>query len=193
MLVAALLCGDTITLKDEQVFEADVKGFDSYYLNVELTNGKTISIPWGEVRFIKHTTTASSWLEEEYMDAGDTDVTTLVAPLDPGVAFQKAVFPGIVMRGAGHFYAKDNNRGISLLSAEILSLIIMGMNAVDVLTHDENSQASGVTQAVFYGGLTIFVGSWLYDIIFAPGAAEEFNKNHEFYLDEPEKKTDEDR
>ncbi len=175
---------DKIILKDEQVFEADVTGFDEYYLEVTLENGKKISIPWAEVRYVKHTTTASSWLEETYMTDEDAEVKTYVSPLDPGVAVQKAFFPGILTHGSGHLYARDKEKGVSLLSAEILSVIIMGLSVMDVITHNTDDGNSGITRGIFYGGLAVFTGTWLYDIIFAPGAVKEFNEKHDFYLEE---------
>lgn len=183
LFVFSAVSADKIILKDEQVFEADVTGFDEYYLEVTLENGKEISIPWAEVRYVKHTTTASSWLEETYMTDEDVEVKTYVSPLDPGVAVQKAFFPGILTHGSGHLYARDKEKGVSLLSAEILSVIIMGLSVMDVITHDTDDRNTGITKGIFCGGLAIFTGTWLYDIIFAPGAVNEFNKKHDFYLE----------
>ncbi len=186
VFIFSAVSADKIILKDEQVFEADVTGFDEYYLEVTLENGKEISIPWAEVRYVKHTTTASSWLEETYMTDGDAEVKTYVSPLDPCVALQKAFFPGILTHGSGHLYARDEDRGISLLSAEILSVIIMGLSVMDVITHDADDRNTGITRGIFYGGLAVFTATWLYDIIFAPGAVKEFNEKHDFYLEEGE-------
>lgn len=179
---SAGLFADTVILKDEQRFEADVISFDSYYLTVQLPNGVQTNIPWGEVRYIKHTTTASSWLEEEYMSSDDAEVTSLITPLYKDDAFQKAIFPGLVLHGAGHFYGKDQNTGLSLMSAEIVSLIIMGMSVQQFFAPAEPGYDYGVTKAVFISGVTIFTLSWLWDIIFAPQAVEKFNSEHEFLI-----------
>jgi len=175
---------DIIILKDEQKFEADVLNFDEYYLNVKLKNNKEISIPWNEVSFIKHTTTPSSWLEETHMSSDDVDVKTLVVPLSPDTAFYKSLFPGIVWHGAGHFYAKDSNTGFSLLSAEIVSLAIITMSVNELLTPIKEGQTYNVSRIVFYTGLTLFTGSWLYDIIFSRGAVEKFNRENKFLAEE---------
>jgi hypothetical protein len=183
-MLAVSLKADIITLKDGQEFPADVAGFDSFYLSVSLTAGQEISIPWREVRAIKHTTTGSSWLEETHMTAEDAEVTTLVKPLSEGVAFQWALFPGIAMRGAGHFYASDTNMGMSLLAAEIVSLVMMGLSASEIIQPQADSQATAVSRGVFFTGLTIFGGSWLYDVIFSGGAAVKFNSENNFLLQE---------
>jgi len=187
-IFAAAATADIITLKDDQVFEADVKSFDSFYVVVELKNGKIVSIPWVEVRKVKHTTTASSWLEEEYMTPADADVKTLVTPLSPDIALQKALYPGIVLHGSGHFYAKDQGKGMSILSAEILSLIIMGISMGEMFSPVEEDQSFNVTRVVFFTGLGIFTLSWLYDIIFSPGAVDEHNRKNKFLSEEGSEK-----
>ncbi|HDT15100.1 MAG TPA: hypothetical protein ENN55_02710, partial [Firmicutes bacterium] len=143
---------DTIILKDDQKFEADVIDFDAYYLTVELSNEKQAAIPWQEVRYIKHTTTEYDWRETMYIDNEDVEVRSLVVPLEKDIAFQKALFPGMVVHGAGHFYAKDTNRGMSLISAQILSLVMMGISINGVLAPEGASgvERDNVSTVVFY-------------------------------------------
>ncbi len=179
-MITAAVSADTILLKDEQLFEADVVSFDSFYLVVKTAAGKEISIPWKEVRSVKHTTTASSWLEETYMTPEDSGVTTLVTPLSADTAFFRALNPGVIIHGSGHFYAKDTNMGMSLLSAEIVSLIVMGISVGEMLSPVDQDQTYNVSQIVFYSGLAIFGGSWLYDLIFAGPAAARFNSENTF-------------
>jgi hypothetical protein len=182
-ILAVSLKADIITLKDSQEFQADVAGFDDFYLAVSLTASRAISIPWREVKAIAHTTTGSSWLEETHITPEDVDVVTLVKPLSGGMALQKAIFPGIAMHGAGHFYAKDTNRGMSLLAAEIVSLFMMGLSVSEVINPQDDSQSS-VSRAVFFTGLTVFGGSWLYDIIFSGSAVDKFNSENNFLIQE---------
>ena len=176
------MSADVITLKDEQVFEGDVKSFDSYYVIIELPNGVEASIPWDEVRQIKHTTTAGSWLEQEYMSKEEVEVKTLVAPLSPDTARLKALYPGFITRGAGHFYAKKTDTGMSLLSAEVLSVILMAINAPQLFVPETNQNSGAIAKAVFYTGAGVFVLSWLYDIIFSGFAVEEFNRDNTFLI-----------
>ena len=166
------------------MFEGDIKEFDKFFLVVKLKNEKIVSIPWQEVKHIKHTTTPSSWLEETYMTKEDVEVKTLVTPLSQTVALQRAIFPGFLKHGEGHFYAKSKDTAMSLLSAEILSIAIMAVSINEILTSPYTNQSYDVSKIVFFTGLTIFVGSWLYDIIFAPRKVEEFNKTHKFLLND---------
>jgi hypothetical protein len=154
IIFSVSVSADTIILKDEQKFEADVQSFDSFYLNLKLSDERMVTIPWGEVRYIKHTTTASSWLEEEYMNNEDVKVKTKVTPLDPEVALHKALFPGFIVHGSGHFYAQDQNRGLSLMSLEIVSLVIM---AISINAGISTDATDDVTKGVFVSGSTMYV------------------------------------
>jgi hypothetical protein len=182
LLFAISSFGDVIILKDEQKFQADIRGFDSYYVEVQLENKKIVSIPWNEIRYIRHTTTPSDPREESYMTPEEVEVSTMVTPLSRDEAMQKALYPGLILHGAGHFYAKDQNTGASLVSAEIVSLAIMGLSVPQFFAADTINYDYGVTKAVFISGLVIFAGSWLWDVIFAPGAADSYNSKHDFLL-----------
>jgi hypothetical protein len=182
IVFSAFACADVITLKDDQQFSAEVTGFDSYYLTVVLPNSKTVNIPWREVRFVKHTTTSSSWLESTYINTEETEVTTLVSPISEDKAFWNAVFPGFIIHGSGHFYAKNQNMGMSLMSAEIVSLAIMAVSVNEVLAPVAPDESNTVSTAVFLTGLTMFTVSWVWDMIFARSTAAEYNASHEFLM-----------
>ena len=182
VVLSPCISADIITLKDDQKFAADVISFDSYYLTAVLENKKTVNIPWREVRFVKHTTTASSWLEETYINNEETDVDTLVAPVSGDTAFLHSIFPGLIIHGSGHFYAKNQNVGMSLMSAEIVSLIIMAVSINEVLAPVQPDQSNSVSTAVFLTGLTMFTVSWAWDMIFARSAAADYNSTHTFLL-----------
>ena len=182
VVLSQCVYADIITLKDDQQFNAEVTGFDGYYLTVALENKKSVNIPWREVRFVKHTTTASSWLEETYINNEEVEVDTLVTPVSEDKAFWNSVFPGLVIHGSGHFYAKNQNVGMSLMSAEIVSLIIMAVSINEVLTPVEQDQSNNVSKFVFFTGLTMFTVSWVWDMVFSKTAAAEYNSNHDFIL-----------
>ncbi len=178
-------CADEITLKDNQHFQAQVKSFDSYYLVVELPNRKSVSIPWNEVRLVRHTTTESNWLEETYMTQEDAEVTTLVTELNRDEALMKSLFPGFLVHGSGHFYGKDQNTGMSLLSAQILSIVMMAISLNEIISPVElETDSANVSKVIFYTGVTIFGVSWLWDIIFAPVSVDKYNSSHFFLMNE---------
>jgi len=211
-ILSANSYADRITLKDEQVFDADIINFDSYFLNVRLIKpgmtetakpkeekikksknakrtkieeGKDeISIPWNEVSSIRHTTTPSSWLEETHITPGDADVNTFVVPFSEGTAFAKSVFPGILIHGAGSFYAKDNNMGMSLLSSEIVGVIISAISAEQMVQAYNPNQNYSTTYIMGAAGAAMFTISWLWDIIFCRGAVDKYNSEHKFLINE---------
>jgi hypothetical protein len=171
---------DFITLKDGQKFCGDVRTFDRYYVTVDLPNAKTIAVPWGEVRLIEHSTTEADWREETYMNTDDTEVTTMVTPLSEDNAFMNSIFPGFIIHGSGHFYAKDQNTALSLMSAEIVSVIIMAISANGMLNNDTQDGTAAMSKVVFCTGLTMFAASWAWDMTFAKSAAQAYNIKHEF-------------
>jgi hypothetical protein len=187
LVIAAAARADTITLKDDQEFAADVVSFDKFYLEVKLADGKDVSIPWAEVREVKHTTTPSNWLEETYITPEAVEVKTLIAPLSPSTAFFRALNPGILIHGSGHFYAKDTNMGMSLLSGEIVSLIVMGISLAEIMQPADNDESYTVSKVVMYCGVALFGGSWLYDLIFSGPAADRFNRENTFISGGPDR------
>ena len=86
----------------------------------------------------------------------------------PATAFLIALVPGAVLHGAGHLYAGD------LDTAKWLALSEAAGYAAMFTSHargdDKGDGSSG--GAVLYGvGAGLFFGSWLYDVLEAPGAA----------------------
>jgi hypothetical protein len=96
---------------------------------------------------------------------------------DPGKALLYALVPGLVVHGAGHFYAGEKTAGWVLAGGEILGLCLIGYAA----GVDAGESRSGITSngnretiGVFGGGL--FVGTWIYDVIGAPLAVRRENR-----------------
>lgn len=170
---------DTVVLKDDQIFEADVLSFDSYYLVLKLHNNQEISIPWNEIKYIKHTTTTKNWMEDIYITSDDIEVSTLVTPLLTNISLHKAIFPGFFIHGSGHFYAKDQKTGYMLLSMEIVSLILMSMSFSEIISPLKKDQSFIMTNVIFYSSLAIFFGTWLYDLIFSSQAVQRYNQENQ--------------
>ena len=180
-----VLQADVITLKDDQQFNADVISCDNYYITVALANGNTVALPWTEIRRMEHTNTPCNSAEELHINNQDAEVNTLIAPFSKDLAWQRAIFPGVIIHGAGHAYAKDQNTSLSLVSVEVLSVILMGISVNDFLTPTKtDSENYSVTQIMGTVGAVAFLGSWLYDIIFAPAAVEKFNSDKKFMIND---------
>jgi hypothetical protein len=96
---------------------------------------------------------------------------------DPGKAFFYALVPGLVVHGAGHFYAGDKTAGWTLVGGEVFGLCLIAY-ALGVRsdheppTSDMNDQAE--TIGVF--GTAFFVGTWIYDVIGAPLTVQKDNQ-----------------
>jgi len=96
---------------------------------------------------------------------------------DPGKAFFYALVPGLVVHGAGHFYAGDKTAGWVLVGGEVFGLCLIAYAAgarsdYKPLASDLDDEAE--TIGVF--GVGLFVGTWIYDVIGAPLAVRRENR-----------------
>ena len=98
-------------------------------------------------------------------------------PKDPNTAILYAVVPGVVVHGAGHFYAGEKTTGWILLGGEIVSIAMVTYSiasgfaeAMGASDADLDDEILGVV------GVGLFMGTWIYDIIGAPLAVEKENR-----------------
>jgi hypothetical protein len=86
---------------------------------------------------------------------------------DPREALFYAALPGFFVHGAGHFYAGRNLAGAILLTTEIASFGLAFYSMVRGLGEMESGN-SDTPELLAFGAMTLFIGSWIYDMIFAP-------------------------
>ena len=96
---------------------------------------------------------------------------------DPGKALVYALVPGLVVHGAGHFYAGDKTAGWVLAGGEILGLCLIAYylgvrNEQKPMESTLNDEA----ETIGYFGVGLFVGTWIYDVIGAPVAVQRENR-----------------
>ena len=96
---------------------------------------------------------------------------------DPGKALLYALVPGLVVHGAGHFYAGEKTAGWVLAGGEILGLCLIAY-AVGVRTDEKpmESTLNDEAETIGYFGVGLFVGTWIYDVIGAPVAVQRENR-----------------
>ena len=107
---------------------------------------------------------------------GDAKVETLLVPLDPGKARTHALLTGFLVHGWGHRYARDNATFLSLIGAQAFGLLVAGIGGNDFLDPNFKAEDQRISSAMLITGGVFFVGSWIWDIAFASGAARKFNK-----------------
>ena len=80
-----------------------------------------------------------------------------------------SIFPGIVLHGAGHSYANDEDSATLLLGLEGLSLglIVYGLAAQD----------NTLSPITIIGGTGLFWGTWIWDMVGSPFAAQKYNRS----------------
>lgn len=96
---------------------------------------------------------------------------------DPNKAFLYAVVPGIVVHGAGHFYAGETTTGWVLVAGEVVSLSLAAYAigvGIGESTNGSTSNSNAEIVGIFAG--TLFIATWLYDIVGAPVAVQRENQ-----------------
>ena len=104
-----------------------------------------------------------------------------------GVAISLALVPGVVLHGAGHFYANRPWTAGVLLLAEAGGLVMAYRGGRDVYSavdsvdfnnfsnyHGDTGQLSN-GMGLALGGVMIFLSSWLFDLTGSPLAADQNN------------------
>ena len=111
---------------------------------------------------------------EDSIKVGDVDSIKLK---DSNKALLYAVIPGIVVHGAGHFYAGETTTGWVLVAGEVVSLslaayaIVVGIGES---TNGSTSNSNAEIVGIFAG--TLFITTWLSDIVGAPVAVQKYNE-----------------
>ncbi|MDH4222975.1 MAG: hypothetical protein OEV55_05475 [candidate division Zixibacteria bacterium] len=95
----------------------------------------------------------------------------------PTTAFVIALVPGSVVHGAGHFYAGKPGRGMFLFGMELLGagLLYWGALSSSLGEQSENDSSNDGKLHEFFG-VTLFVGSWVADMIGAPKVVKNHNE-----------------
>ncbi|MGH7441611.1 MAG: hypothetical protein ACREKE_02940 [bacterium] len=114
---------------------------------------------------------------------GDEDVEAK----DPYMATIFSVLPGVLFHGMGNFYAGDYDFGTEMLVMEIIGggISVWGYNIIHQPQHWGAYFGTNTTQAGYWikaFGVGLLAVSWVGDIATAPGAAEDWNKDHQLEL-----------
>jgi hypothetical protein len=128
------------------------------------------------------------------MGAGTSSMTGLSGSLetsrnvhfyrDPSRAFLLGLFPGLLIHGYGHFYAKDKMTGVALLGGEVLSLTVIGIGLAAKnnpsgmsggVFGSNNATITNTGQRMIIFGCIGFGVTWLADMLHAPIAAKNYN------------------
>ncbi len=105
---------------------------------------------------------------------GEAATVTLRA-MDPARARQIALWPGFLLHGAGHRYAGDNEAFYSMVGGELFGVLIGGFGVGELFGPEVKGEHKGTALALAVTGGSMFLGTWLWDIAFAPRAAKKFN------------------
>lgn len=118
-----------------------------------------------QLLFVQHTKD-SLWVVQPYS----------IKLKDPYMAIFYAFIPGLVIHGSGHFYAGKTETGFWLLGAEVAGVSIVYVSALAGYAASEAGRISEVAEFGAIGGLLLFVGSWVYDVVKSPLVVKEQNQ-----------------
>jgi hypothetical protein len=111
-------------------------------------------------------------IKAEWWDSIHGERSRTIKLKDPKMAVFYAFIPGIVVHGSGHFYARKTKTGFLLLGAEVVGVSLVGWSAFATAMggYDPGVELLG------FGGLMLFVGSWVYDVVGSPIAVKKDNQ-----------------
>jgi hypothetical protein len=114
---------------------------------------------------------------EEEIDTIHTKRSRIIKPKDPNKALLYAIIPGFIVHGAGHFYAGEKTTGWILVAGEALSLSLLTYSiGVGIGESTNGSTSNGEAEIIGIFAGTLFLGSWVYDLIGAPKAVQRNRK-----------------
>jgi hypothetical protein len=96
----------------------------------------------------------------------------------PNLALTYAVIPGVIVHGAGHFYAGKKKTGAVLLVTGVAGAALATVSGFGQgLSHmDGGNSAPDFGYFLMAAGFGLFLGSWVYDMVGAPLAVQKYNK-----------------
>lgn len=94
----------------------------------------------------------------------------------PWIAFGIALVPGFVVHGAGHFYAGRIGTGLLLLGTEVVGMSLLVYAAVSSIALAWGGEYDPEAELWAIGGLVLFMGSWICDMVGSPLAVKKQNE-----------------
>lgn len=99
-----------------------------------------------------------------------------------------ALIPGFFVHGLGHSYIGDAKAFHILFAAELTSITMMGLTLVATFASQYGGKSYPFARFLFFTGASVFVLTWVYDIIGAPIKLYKKNKmlalNFEFTMED---------
>lgn len=85
--------------------------------------------------------------------------------------------PGFFVHGVGHYYVDDRPTAWKLLLGEVLGLGLVGAGAILQATTEDSGALVPVRRALIHGGVLLFLGTWVTDVVGSFKGAESFDRD----------------
>ena len=175
----------TVTLKDGQSARVDLLSYDDFFLSVKNAVGTRFNLPWPEVAAVDGPAAMGGDLAlmRGHLSADPHAVETVLEPRHPSVAFEKALWPGVLLHGWGFHYAGDQGMFANLAGAEAFGVVLGAFGTY--LQYFPNSSDTSLTvpKALTAAGIAIFGLTWAWDLAFSPHAAAVLDRAHGLSLE----------
>jgi hypothetical protein len=170
---------DSVTLKDGQWAEGKLRGYDAFFLSFELKNGAKAQLPWIEVAEVKPAEfSGDTALMRQYMKPDAVEVASRIQARSPSRARAKALWPGLLIHGAGFREAGNTDMFLSLAGAELFGIVVGGFGAARASDVSLSTGERDTANSLALGGAAVFAVTWLIDLVGSGYSAENFNAAH---------------
>lgn len=168
----------TVTLKDGQVAGLKLITYDRFFLSAVNAKGTRFDIPWAEVATVDSPNAGGDLaMMRGNLNSDPEPVTMVIEPRSPQTAFDRALWPGVLLHGAGFRYAGNNDRFVGLAGAEFFGVVVGAFGTYLQLYPNADDTSREVPQALVTAGVVCFVGTWLWDLAFSPCAARGLDRS----------------
>jgi hypothetical protein len=150
---------------------------DAYFLSISNRAGTRFDLPWKEVAELDSPDMGLELVGlRSRLDSTPERVTQRVEPVSGGRALRRALWPGFLVHGWGHREAGANDVFLSLVGAEVFGVVVGAFGLGELLGPEKAGETKDTALALSVAGASIFALTWFWDLAFAPGAAERYNK-----------------
>src|SRR5665213_1644693 len=161
-----------VTLKDGQKADLILQSYDHFFLTALNSKGTRFDLPWTQVASVACPNAGADLaLMRGNITSDRAAVDSIIDPRYPSTAFERALWPGLILHGAGFRYAGDGGTFVDLAGAEIFGVVVGAFGLYLNSSPNKADSSKVVPQTLSVAGGVIFVGTWLWDLCFSPGAA----------------------
>ncbi len=162
---STLLCGVSMNASAQQKVEREVPEEDALFKTRSLEQGARDEGGGGRDDDAVRTDELDDTASREELRAAGFRFGDYSGSRRRSTAFLMALFPGLLLHGAGHLYLGERETAFALAMMELGGLTMMGVGAVLPLAFSGRLAESGASRPVFYTGMGLIISSYVIDVV----------------------------